>query len=276
MLRGRMMRFRLSITGLVAISVLTTILSFRYIHAASIPAEPSCDDTPRSPVLIELFTSEGCSSCPPADALLERLDRSQRASGADLIVLSEHVDYWNDIGWKDPYSSHIYSERQSAYAAQFGLGSIYTPQMIVDGHFEFVGSDERRAKQAIESATKVMKAPVSISSSSGDEKTTILHIEAGPLPSSISWESAGVFLAIADNSDESHVSRGENAGRTLKHVAVLRDLVPVGTVGRTDKFSRDVAVNLNKGNRRDLRIMAIIQEPAAGRVWGVGLARLSN
>src|SRR6266446_3410198 len=215
-----MMRFRLSITGLVVISVVMTALSLRYIQAASMPAGPSRDDAPRSPVLVELFTSEGCSSCPPADALLERLDRSQQLSGADLIVLSEHVDYWNDIGWKDPYSSHEYSERQSAYAAQFGLGSIYTPQMVVDGQFEFVGSDERRAKLAIENATKVMKTPVSISSSLVHEKTAILHIETGPLPSSITAERASVFLAIADDIDKSYVSRGENAGRTLTHVAV--------------------------------------------------------
>lgn len=271
-----MMRFRLSITGLVAISVLTTILSFRFIHAASIPAEPSRNDTPRNPVLVELFTSEGCSSCPPADALLERLDRSQQVSGADLIVLSEHVDYWNDIGWKDPYSSHEYSERQSAYAAQFGLGSIYTPQMIVDGHFEFVGSDEPRAKEAIQNATKVTKTPVSISSRLSDEKMTVFHIETGPLPSSSTAESAGIFLAIADDSDESHVTRGENAGRTLKHVAVLRRLIRIGTVDKSAGFSREMKLDLNGKNQRNLRVAVIVQEADAGRVWGAGFARLSN
>ena len=270
------MRFRLSIAGLVAISVLTTIFSFRYIHAASLPAGPSRGDTPRNSVLVELFTSEGCSSCPPADALLERLDRSQQVSGADLIVLSEHVDYWNDIGWKDPYSSHEYSERQSAYAAQFGLGTIYTPQMIVDGHFEFVGSDERRARETIANATKVMKTPVSVASSLSDEKTAVLHIETGPLPSSSTAESAGIFLAIADDRDESHVSRGENAGRTLMHVAVLRSLVRIAAVDKSAGFARDIKLDLSAKNARNLRVAVIVQEADAGRVWGAGFTRLWN
>src|ERR1700730_12420250 len=154
--------FSFEITIFVAFCALA-LISLRYVHGARTSANPNRDDSPRTPVLIELFTSEGCSSCPPADALLEKLDRSQPVSGAELIVLSEHVDYWNDIGWKDPYSSHEYSERQSAYAAQFGRGGIYTPQMVVDGHYELVGSDERGAIQAVETETKFAKVLLSLS-----------------------------------------------------------------------------------------------------------------
>jgi hypothetical protein len=248
----------------------------RFIRAATTPSGRAIDESGRAPVLIELFTSEGCSSCPPADALLQRFDRSQPVGGAELIVLSEHVDYWNDIGWKDPYSSHEYSERQSAYAAQLGLGSIYTPQMVVDGQFELVGSDERRATQAIKDAAKRGKAPVSVSISASSDRTTTVHVEAGPLPSSIDTHAAGVFLAIADNADESYVSNGENAGRTLQHVAVLRKLVRIGAVDDSGAFSHDITVDLNSTNGRNVRMVAIIQEAEAGRVLGVGFARLGR
>ena len=269
------MRFRFPISALIAISVLM-FGSLRFIRAASTPPGRAIDESGRAPILIELFTSEGCSSCPPADALLQRFDRSQPVSGAELIVLSEHVDYWNDIGWTDPYSSHEYSERQSAYAAQFGLGSVYTPQMVVDGQFELVGSDERRATQAIKDAVKRTKAPVSVSFGASGDKSVTVHVEAGPLPSSIDTHAAGVFLAIADNTDESHVNNGENAGRTLQHVAVLRKLVRIGTVNESAAFSRDITVDLNSKNARNLRIVAIVQEAEVGRVFGAGFARLSN
>lgn len=270
------MRFRFPIIVLAAISLLT-ILSLRHLWAANREVWAINDGAPRSPVLIELFTSEGCSDCPPADALLERLDRSQPVNGADLIVLSEHVDYWNDIGWRDPYSSHEYSERQGAYADHFGLKSVYTPQMVVDGRFELVGSDERRAILAIESATESKKIPVSLSSIRlPDSNAIALHVKADRLPLSVAAHSADVLIATADDSDESRVSRGENAGRTLKHVAVLRSLTRVGTVDQTKGFSRDVTLNMNQGNPGNLRIIALVQETKAGRVWGVGWARLSR
>lgn len=270
------MRVKFPIIVLAAISLLMTH-SLQRLWAAHTPESGSGSDSSRTPVLIELFTSEGCSDCPPADALLESLDRSQPVSGAELIVLSEHVDYWNDIGWRDPYSSHEYSERQGAYAGHFGLGSVYTPQMIVDGRFELVGSDERRAIRAIESATKVEKIAVSVSAVHLETGNFVsLHINAGQLPSSAAAGSADVLIATADESDESHVSRGENAGRTLKHIAVLRSLTRVGTADHSGEFSRDVKVSINHAKAGNLRVVAIVQEPGAGQVLGVGSARLSN
>ena len=274
-LAGGMMRFSFEIALVLALSVLA-VISVQYVHGASAPAVTGRDDGSRTPVLIELFTSEGCSSCPPADALLEKLDRSQPVNGAELIVLSEHVDYWNDIGWKDPYSSHEYSERQSAYAAHFGRSGIYTPQMVVDGHSELVGSDERGAIKAVENESRFVKVPLSLSGVHFENNNKVsMHVEAGPLEA-IGARSANLYLAIADESDVSQVSRGENAGRTLKHVAVLRSLVPVGTVNKADKVSKDIAVNVSNESRGRLRIVGIIQEQSAGRVLGVASARLSN
>jgi hypothetical protein len=231
----------------------------------------------RTPVLVELFTSEGCSDCPPADALLEKLDRSESLNNVEVIALSEHVDYWNDIGWKDPYSSREYSLRQGAYGRQFGLGSVYTPQMVVDGRAQFVGSSERDAVRAIESASKVEKIPLRLSSIRFEGADRVgLHVEAGPSPSSSSGGNAEVLLAVADDSDVSSVTRGENAGRTLKHVAVVRTLVSVGRLSSAGTFSQDVSVNLIRGTTRNLRVVAIIQQPEAGGVLGVGIGRISN
>lgn len=272
------MKFRLPIVTVLTLS-LVLIGSVRLINGARTPQpQPTQNhEDVRTPVVIELFTSEGCSSCPPADALLQKLDQSQPVSGAELIVLSEHVDYWNDIGWTDPYSSHEHTERQSAYAGHFGLNTVYTPQIVVDGNFELVGSDERRALKAIREAAMLKKAPVCASLGASDDGTTSIHVEAGPLTSTTdAAESANVFLGIADESDESQVSRGENAGRTLRHVAVLRDLTRIGTVNASDPFSRDVKLNLNSKSARKLRAVVIIQEPEVGKILGAALTRLSD
>lgn len=271
-----MMRSRFQIISLVPTSFLA-ILTVRHLRAASIEAGPASDGTPRTPVLVELFTSEGCSSCPPADALLEKLDRFQPVDGAELVVLSEHVDYWNDIRWKDPYSSHEFTIRQGDYARRFRLDGPYTPQMVVDGDLELVGSDERRAIQVIKNTIKTAKVPVVLSSiHREDGKTLAAHVEVGPSISSGRRAPAQVLIALADNSDQSSVRGGENSGTILKHVAVVRNLTVVGTLDKGGAFSKDVTMSSENVDPQNLRIVAIVQETGIGRVLGVGSARVSN
>lgn len=268
------MPFRTILIGLIAI--LLAFLGHLGFAGAYIRSATSVAAT-RTPVLVELFTSEGCSSCPPADALLEKLDRSQPVPAADIVVLSEHVDYWNEIGWKDPYSSREFSVRQGDYAHRFRLDGPYTPQMVVDGDIELVGSDERRAIQVIEGAAKVAKLTLSLSSLRLEGTSSlVLHVEMGPQFSSAKAASGQVLIALADDSDRSNVGGGENAGRVLKHVAVVRTLTQVGTTDRDGAFAKDVRVDLEKANPRNLRVVVIVQETTTGRVLGLESARLSN
>ena len=234
-------------------------------------SEPASTTSPATPVLVELFTSEGCSSCPPADKFLEKLDH-QPVSRAEIIVLSEHVDYWNHIGWKDPYSMHSCSERQTAYAARFHLDSVYTPQMVVDGMSEFVGSDTAAADRAFAKAIARVKIPVHLSLISAVSPSVKAHVEAGTLDSSFSLRQAEVYIAIALNRAESQVFAGENAGHKLEHVAVLRSLRKVGIVSDGRSLSQDVELPLDPGLiSRDLRLVAFVQEHRQGRVLGASL-----
>src|SRR5580704_4832820 len=131
---------------------------------AATPSAPA----QRVPVLVELFTSEGCSDCPPADALLAKLDATQPISGAQAIVLSEHVTYWNHQGWSDPFSLDAMTERQEDYVRRFGLDSSYTPQMVVDGTEQFVGSNTRALVAAIEKEAKTPRQSVTIEGAKWD------------------------------------------------------------------------------------------------------------
>jgi hypothetical protein len=187
-----------------------------------------------------------------------------------MIVLSEHVDYWNHIGWKDPYSSHIYSDRQSTYDNRFGLDSVYTPQMVVDGAAEFVGSNSALAQKAFAQALNMPKIEVRLSSVSlGPAQTLRARVEAEALPSSFSQREAEVYVVLALNHAESHVSGGENGGRTLSHVAVVRDLVKVGSLKHDEAFAQDVQLRLDSGlNTHNLRLIAFVQEPKQGKVLG--------
>jgi hypothetical protein len=202
----------------------------------------------RAPVLVELFTSEGCSSCPPADRLLETLD-------TQVIVLSEHVDYWDSLGWRDPFSGHANTLRQEAYARGFGIQGPYTPQMVIDGTTEFVGNDTRRATEEIARARSREKIGVHLARNAAG-----VAVQIDPAP-----KAGDVWLALADDSGTSQVSAGENKGRQLHHVAILRSLRKIGAVKKGAGFAQNVDVPPGTG-----RVIVFLQDGGSGKVYGVG------
>jgi hypothetical protein len=225
------------------------------------PGEPG-----RKPILVELFTSEGCSSCPPADALLMQLDRDQPVPGAEVIILSQHVDYWNHLGWTDPFSSKEFSKRQESYAFTLGTSGPYTPQMVVDGRTEFVGSDARQARDAIARAARNPKADVALTLSPAPEGER-LQIHATGIAGK-----ADVMLAVTESKLSTQVQRGENGGRMLAHSGVVRRLSLVGTAAKPE-FSADQVVVLDKAwKRENLRVIVFLQEHTGRRVLGVASA----
>lgn len=166
--------------------------------------------------LVELFSSEGCSSCPPADALLDEV-----RARPGVLTLAFHVDYWDSLGWPDPYASAAFTARQEDYVRGLGLRQLYTPQMVVNGRREFVGSDRSRASAAIDDALG-QPASVQITISTprvmGGRRSVPVLLTGAP-------SDAEVFLAAVDGPLVSEVKRGENAGRTLHHGSVVRSLV---------------------------------------------------
>jgi hypothetical protein len=216
------------------------------------------EDAAITPILVELFTSEGCSSCPPADTLLSRLDRTQPVRGADILVLEEHVDYWDRLGWKDPFSSEAATARQSEYGEAFGGSQVYTPQMIVDGRAEFVGSSDTDALRAIRSASQAPKPAIQLTWEKGD--TLAIHIE--PVNNAGHGDGQQLFLVVAENMLHSDVKRGENAGRALEHTGVVRQFLPLGKIDAAPSgFSSSVTVHsLREWNRAHLRAVVFVQE----------------
>ena len=233
----------------------------------------SFDNPSRSvPVVVELFTSEGCSSCPPADALLQRLVDTQPAAGVEIIALGEHVDYWDHQGWKDRFSSASLTNRQQVYGAHFNTDSVYTPQMVVDGRAEFVGSDGGAARRAIQRASALPHGKVQVTvdgvvsafqASEGGARRSVFHVSvtASDIPPVSRGDRADVIVAVTEGHLQSDVSRGENHGRILKHAAVVRqlqvagDLLPVGPA----TVATDVQVD-PAWQAEHLRVVAFVQE----------------
>jgi hypothetical protein len=237
----------------------------------------TADNAPTTPMLVELFTSEGCSSCPPADALLEKMDALQPIPGTQLIVLSEHVDYWNHDGWTDPFSSASITDRQSAYVRALGLKTPFTPQFLVDGTKELQAHNNEQVVQLLQKAASAPKVPMRLASVSVDQGSPA--IVRGRIDSDVSSEKhkADVYVAVALDHAESQVSRGENSGRHLSHVAVLTELTKVGKLEPGKSFGQDFRIKLKfpGPGPMNLRIVAFAQESGPGKVIGVVLKSVS-
>lgn len=219
-----------------------------------------CGVAAQTPVVIELFTSEGCSSCPPADALLVKLSH-ESPSGAKLILLGEHVDYWNYIGWTDRFSSPAFSERQSNYAQHLRLATVYTPQMVIDGHLQLVGNGAAEVYRDIgKAAAEPKPAQVSLRWESPQK----LHI-AVQAPASARSK---VLLAITEDGLSTAIGGGENSGRILHHAAVVRQLRELGTANN-GQFETSVEVVPHAGwNQSKLKVAVLAQDAGSDRILG--------
>ncbi len=173
--------------------------------------------------VVEMFTSQGCNSCPPAEDVLSEIDRDARERGEPVYALGFHVDYWDHLGWADPFGAEAHTLRQEAYARAFGSGGLYTPQMIVNGSVEFVGSDRRQASSAIASAlseaaaTPLALSVVDAAEGTGGGRRVVVEYQAGRLPAR-----AMLNVAVVERGLENDVPRGENAGRRLRQDNVVR------------------------------------------------------
>ena len=240
------------------------------------------DAAGRVPVIVELFTSEGCSSCPPADDNLARLERTQPIAGAEVIALGQHVDYWNRLGWTDPFSSQAFSQRQGRYSEAFGRDGVYTPQMIVDGQAEFAGGNQGMARTAITKAAQTPKATVGLKLADGataDNGSVKFDVSVAKLPAVRANDAAEVWLAITESNLRTDVPRGENAGRSLAHTAVVRQMVGVGVAdSRAGAVStaQTVATLDRNWRRKNLRAVVFVQERDSRRILGAASLKLAN
>lgn len=227
----------------------------------------------RPVVVAELFTSEGCSSCPPADDILRRLAAGELGDIADVIPLGEHVDYWDRLGWRDPFSSASFSSRQSNYDARvFRTDNVYTPQLVVDGRYQALGSNLEAVRRALTAAARYPKAGVVVGAERAGDAGLRVHV-AVDLPAALDVHGpADVMVAVTEDHLVTHVRRGENEGRTLQHSAVARSLTAAGHLAAADRaYSATIDIPLSpEWNPANVRIAAFVQERGSRHIVAVG------
>jgi hypothetical protein len=248
-----------------------TLLALAMLIAAS--AHGGSAPAPRVPVLVELFTSEGCSSCPPADALLAALQRDQPVDGAEIVPIGLHVDYFDNLGWKDTFGSATYTARQQDYSRIFGPDSVYTPQIVVDGHDAVSGADRELVHRAIGSAAQrphlALQAAAQLT---GDRLRVTMDLPSAPA----NTEKIQVLVAITQDDVSTVVKRGENSGRTLRHVAVARKVQALGPL-TADAGMVEAQLQIGRGWGPDgLKVVAWLQGVKSRQVFGAAVAPISR
>ena len=266
--------------GAVVLMVIAAFLTWELRAGATAQTPSPQASTGREFVVVELFTSEGCSSCPPADALMAELAARQSLGNVEVIALEEHVTYWDEYGWKDPFSSSTWTTRQYDYAGTPHNGNPYTPQMVVDGTAGFVGTRGGTARQEIEKAAAAKKARVEISLvSQAQNNSAAFKISVEKLSSAAPKDTAEVILAITESGLHSSVKAGENVGKELQHSPVLRELKVIGVMGKNGQegYAGQPAVKLDsKWNIENLRAVVFVQEKKSRRILAAGVIPLTQ
>jgi len=225
------------------------------------------------PVVVELFTSEGCSSCPPADALLKELSEKQSLEGIQVVALEEHVDYWNHLGWADPFSAGEFSQRQSGYADHFDRDGVYTPQMVVDGQSEFVGSRGLTAREEIRKAAATHKLEITLKVLPKEPVVRVTVSNPAGVPVKTGAE---LWVAVTEKNLQSNVKAGENSGETLKHAPVVRSLQKIQTLRDPAGYAGQVELRLKPDWKKDdLAAVIFLSEPGSRRIIGAATIPLS-
>jgi len=243
-------------------------------------AESANSAAPRT-VVVELFTSQGCSSCPPADRLLSELRSSGEAAGVEVVPLSFHVDYWNYIGWTDPFSSARWSERQRRYAEALNLDTIYTPQTVFDGHLECVGSSRRKVSALLAEAASQDEFAVGLRLVRGEGRAEA-RVDVAPVaPTGLAARSLDVYLAIWEDGLATPVGRGENARKTLHNDAVVRRFERLGSIdglnAETEAVEWKRPLDLDPDwHETNLGIAIIVQDPKTLQIHGSAAVRVSD
>jgi hypothetical protein len=217
--------------------------------------------------VVELFTSEGCSSCPPADELVARIQKEDKDK--QVYILAFHVDYWNRLGWKDVFSSADYSKRQNEYANWLNLQSVYTPQIVVNGKKEFVGSEEGTLRNAITAGLRSNPAAtLTLNTQKGQDHIAVQYRVTS------AEKNSDLLLALVQKAAQTKVQRGENGGRTLSHVQIVRK---IQSVSLSAGGNGNATIALPEGiNIQDWEVIGFVQNKANGEILAATKASLTT